>query len=456
MQSMDTIAAVATPLGTGGIGVVRLSGPEAAAVADRLVRLAGGKTVAGMKGYTCAYGRAGDADGEIDEAVVTLFRAPRSFTGEEIVEIAVHGGVYLVNRLLRACVAAGARPALAGEFTRRAFLNGKLDLTQAEAVADLISAEGRQAARAALSARDGALYRRAEAAADALTGHAAHLAAWIDYPEEEIAEVDPAELGAGLRRCEADLAGLLGTYDTGRIIREGISAAIVGRPNVGKSTLMNLLAGHARSIVTDIAGTTRDIVSDTIRLGEIVLHLSDTAGIRGTDDPVERAGVDLAVGELARAQLVLAVFDGSDALDENDLRVIRCCKDAVCIALVNKNDLPQRLDMEVIRKNFAHVVTLSAKSAEGADALKKKMEELFLLERFDPSAAVVANERQRAAVADALAEVREAADALEAGVSYDAVCVCIERAVDALLTLTGRRATQEVVDQVFSRFCVGK
>ena len=456
MQSMDTIAAVATPLGTGGIGVVRLSGPEAAAVADRVVRLAGEKTVAGMKGYTCAYGRAGDADGEIDEAVVTLFRAPRSFTGEEVVEIAVHGGVYLVNRLLRACVAAGARPALAGEFTRRAFLNGKLDLTQAEAVADLISAEGRQAARAALSARDGALYRRAEAVADALTGYAAHLAAWIDYPEEEIAEVDPAELGGGLRRCEDDLAGLLGTYDTGRIIREGISAAIVGRPNVGKSTLMNLLAGHARSIVTEIAGTTRDIVSDTIRLGEIVLHLSDTAGIRGTDDPVERAGVDLAVGELARAQLVLAVFDGSDALDENDLRVIRCCKDAVCIALVKKNDLPQRLDMEVIRENFAHVVTLSAKSAEGADALKKKIEELFLLERFDPSAAVVANERQRAAVADALAEVREAADALEAGVSYDAVCVCIERAVDALLTLTGRRATQEVVDQVFSRFCVGK
>ena len=165
MQSMDTIAAVATPLGTGGIGVVRLSGPEAAAVADRVVRLAGEKTVAGMKGYTCAYGRAGDADGEIDEAVVTLFRAPRSFTGEEVVEIAVHGGVYLVNRLLRACVAAGARPALAGEFTRRAFLNGKLDLTQAEAVADLISAEGRQAARAALSARDGALYRRAEAVA---------------------------------------------------------------------------------------------------------------------------------------------------------------------------------------------------------------------------------------------------------------------------------------------------
>ena len=204
MQSMDTIAAVATPLGTGGIGVVRLSGPEAAAVADRVVRLAGEKTVAGMKGYTCAYGRAGDADGEIDEAVVTLFRAPRSFTGEEVVEIAVHGGVYLVNRLLRACVAAGARPALAGEFTRRAFLNGKLDLTQAEAVADLISAEGRQAARAALSARDGALYRRAEAVADALTGYAAHLAAWIDYPEEEIAEVDPAELGGGLRRCEDD------------------------------------------------------------------------------------------------------------------------------------------------------------------------------------------------------------------------------------------------------------
>lgn len=456
MQSFDTIAAVATPLGTGGIGVVRVSGPDAPAVADRVLRLGGERTVAGMQGYTCAYGRASDADGEIDEAVVTVFRAPHSYTGEEVVEIASHGGVYIVNRILRACCAAGARPALAGEFTKRAFLNGKLDLTQAEAVADLISAQGRQAARAALSARDGALYRRAEAAAETLTGYAAHLAAWIDYPEEEIVEVDPGELGAGLRQCGRDLEALLGTYDTGKIIREGVSVAIVGRPNVGKSTLMNLLTGYTRSIVTDVAGTTRDVVSDTICLGEIVLHLSDTAGIRGTDDPVEQAGVKLAVGELERAQLVLAVFDGSDALDENDLCVIDCCKDAACIALVNKNDLPQRLDMDVIRRNFAHVVTLSAKAADGAEALREKIEELFRLEQFDPSSAVVANERQRAAVADALAEVREAADALEAGVSYDAVCVCIERAVDALLALTGKRATQEVVDQVFSRFCVGK
>ncbi|MEM1486084.1 tRNA uridine-5-carboxymethylaminomethyl(34) synthesis GTPase MnmE [Oscillospiraceae bacterium PP1C4] len=456
MNAISTIAAIATPLGVGGIGIVRISGVDALAVADRMLTTAQYDKISDMQGYTCAYGRVFDADGEIDEAVITVFRAPRSYTGEDVVEIASHGGVYIVNRILRACFENGARLALAGEFTKRAFLNGKLDLTQAEAVSDMISAQGKQAARAALAARDGALYRRIDQISANLIAYAAHLAAWIDYPEEEIVEVNSDELIVNLRACEQDLQKLLASYDTGRVIREGIEVAIVGRPNVGKSTLMNLLTGYTRSIVADLAGTTRDVVSDTIQLGDVVLHLSDTAGIRDSKDPIEQAGVNFAVDRLKQAQLVLAVFDGSRMLDEDDIRVIECCKATTCIALVNKNDLPQQLDMERIQKNFGHVITLSAKMRDGAEQLKEKIQELFQLGSFDSSSAVLANERQRAGVAAAVTEISEAVDALSTGVSYDAVCVCIENAVDDLLELTGKRASQEVVDQVFSRFCVGK
>lgn len=452
----DTIAAIATPYGVGGIGVIRLSGPEAIRVAERMVRLSHGRQLSEMEGYTCAYGRVFDGDGEIDEAVLTLFRAPRSYTGEDVVEIAAHGGIYLLERILRACCLKGARPAQAGEFTRRAFLNGKLDLTQAEAVADLISARGRQAARAALTARDGALYREAERICGELTGYAAHLAAWIDYPEEEIVEVDQDALAAGLCGCMEALEKLSATYDTGRVIREGIDTAIVGRPNVGKSTLMNLLSGFQRSIVSNSAGTTRDVVSDTVQLGDLMLHLSDTAGIRSTDDPIERQGVQMAHDRLARAQLVLAVFDGSEPLDADDLLIAEACKEVPVIALVNKRDLPRKMDLEPLKQRFERLLVISADQPDDLELLKREIEQLFSIGSFDAGAATVANERQRGEVRNACEEVRQAVDALSSGVSYDAVCVCIEAAIDALLSLTGKRASEQVVQQVFSRFCVGK
>lgn len=452
----ETIAAIATPFGVGGIGVVRLSGPEAIQVAERMVQLSQGKRLSQMEGYTCAYGRVFDRDGQIDEAVLTLFRAPHSYTGEDVVEIAAHGGIYLLDRILRACCSEGARPAQAGEFTRRAFLNGKLDLTQAEAVADLISAQGKQAARAALTARDGALYREADRICGELTGYAAHLAAWIDYPEEGIVEVDGNALTDGLRGCVEALNKLSATYDAGRVIREGIETAIVGRPNVGKSTLMNLLSGCQRSIVSDSAGTTRDVVSDTVQLGDLVLHLSDTAGIRTTDDPIERQGVQMAQDRLARAQLVLAMFDGSEPLDADDLRIAESCREVPAIALVNKRDLPQKINLEPLKQTFQRLLVISADQPDDLGLLRREIEQLFEVERFDAGAATVANERQRGEVRRACKEVQQAVDALSSGMSYDAVCVCIETAIDALLTLTGKRASEQVVEQVFSRFCVGK
>lgn len=451
----ETIAAIATPTGVGGIGIVRISGSDAIKVADKVTRLRHG-TLAERKGYTCAYGRVYDRSGELDEVIATLFRGPNSYTGEDVVELSAHGGTYLLQRILEAVCDAGARLAGPGEFTKRAFLNGKLDLTQAEAVIDLISAQGRQSARAALTARDGALYRKAREVSKLLVGEAAKLSAWIDYPEEDIEEMERDSIAQALASGEATLTQLLETYGAGKILRDGIETVIVGRPNAGKSTLMNLLADSQRSIVTEIAGTTRDVVSETVRLGEVVLHLSDTAGIRKTGDAVEQIGVARAEEAMEKAQLILAVFDGSEKLDENDLRVIERCKGATAIALVNKNDLPQELDMQKIQEEFAHLVCLSAKEGEGMSFLQETVEKLFALGTFDPAAAMIANERQRESVQRAKENIRQAADALKQGVSLDAVGICIETAADALMELTGEKAGQAVVNEIFARFCVGK
>lgn len=451
----DTIAAIATPQGAGGLGVIRISGPDAIEIGDRVTRPLQG-TLSQRKGYTCAYGRVYDAQGELDEVVATVFRAPHSYTGEDVVELSVHGGAYLLQGVLRACCEAGARPAEAGEFTKRAFLNGKLDLTQAEAVADLISAQGRQSAKAALAARDGALFRKAKGIADLLVQEEAKLAAWIDYPEEDIEETQRASLEGSLQQAEKELSALLETYQAGKLLREGIDTVIAGRPNVGKSTLMNLLTDSERSIVTDIPGTTRDVVTDTVRMGNLILHLSDTAGIRETKDLVEQAGVERTKNALQKAQLVLAVFDGSSPLKKEDEQVIRQCRDAVAVALVNKNDLPQQMAAGDLAETFDHIIPISAKEGKGAKELQETLEGLFLKGDFDPQAANIANERQLEAVRKAEENVREALAALQSGVSLDAVGVCMEEGANALLQLTGEKAGEAVVNEIFSRFCVGK
>lgn len=452
----ETIAAIATAPGPAGIAVIRLSGGCARQIADKVIKLSGTRKIAEMRGYTCAFGYVMDEGERVDEVVATVFHAPHSYTGEDVVELAVHGGAYLPARVLRVCCQAGARLALAGEFTKRAFLNGKLDLTQAEAVIDLISAQGEKAAHAAMAAKDGALFKKADQIGRRLIDAAAGIAAWIDYPEEDITPEEDGQLQMVLGQCLDGLQALLATYDTGAVIREGIETAIVGRPNAGKSTLMNLLARADRSIVSEIAGTTRDVVCETVRLGDVLLRLSDTAGIHVTEDPIEQAGVTRAKDRIKKAQLVLAVFDGSDQLNENDRKVIEQCDGATAIAVVNKNDLTQKLDLQILKRSFHHVVTISAKYEQGAADLEHEIMEMFAIGAFDANAAMIANERQRARVLMSVQSLKEAIEALQSGVSYDAVCVCIEEAAGQLLELTGQKASQEVIDQVFSRFCVGK
>ena len=453
----NTIAAISTPAGSAGLGVVRLSGPEALTIAGRVFRPANpDKTPDKLAGYTAAYGRVFDTAGDLDECVALCFRAPHSYTGEDVVELSCHGGRYILQKVLRACLDAGATPAGPGEFTRRAFLNGKMDLTQAESVMDLIAADGQLAAQTALAARDGAVFHRLTAMKESLLAVAAQFGAYIDYPDEDIPELEPDTLATTVTAAIGVMERLLSTFDAGRVLREGIDTAIVGSPNVGKSTLMNCLSGCQRSIVTDIAGTTRDVVEETVRLGEVTLRLADTAGIRDTGDVVESVGVDLARQRMTQAALVLAVFDGSTPLSEADTALAQSLAGRTAIAIVNKADKPLLADVAWLKERFTWVITLSAKAGEGIAALTAAVEEATGVGRLDASQPVLTTERQRLCAATALTCLNEAQAALEMGLTLDAVSVSIDGALNAILDLTGERATEAVVDQVFANFCVGK
>lgn len=454
----SAIAAISTAQAPGGIGVIRISGADALQIAGRVFVSARGQRVEETPGYTALYGWvcAVGTQERIDEAVATVFRAPHSYTGEDVVELSCHGGLYLLRRVLDSVFAAGAVPAQAGEFTRRAFLNGKMDLTQAESVMQLIGAQGGQALRAARAGRAGALFHRIQGSRGQLLSIAAHLSAWADYPEEEIPQLDSAALRQSLRTVRDDLARLLSQFDAGRVLREGVDTVIAGRPNVGKSTLMNLLAGCERSIVTEFAGTTRDIVEETVLLGGVPLRLADTAGLRQTADPVESIGVNRAKDRLQSAQLVLAVFDSSSPLTEEDKELVLQLQNTPAVAVVNKNDLGQQIHIEYIRQHFKQMVSISAQSGDGLQALEQAVAELLHTAELNPADGILFTERQRDTARRAKEQLDEAITALESGFTLDAVTVSVEGAVSSLLELTGERATNAIVDTVFAQFCVGK
>lgn len=455
-MSEKTIAAISTAQGEGGIGVIRISGENALEIADKIFININNKKITDMKGYTAAFGKICHNGEEIDEAVALVFRAPHSYTGEDVVELSCHGGIYLTKQVLRAAISAGAEPAQAGEFTKRAFLNGKIDLTEAEAVIDLISAKSRSAARAALFVKDGALRKKIDNVKDNLLSLAAHLSAWADYPEEDIAEVTDDMIFDTCNVAIETLDKLLKSYDSGQAVKQGIDTVIAGRPNVGKSTLMNLLSGYEKSIVTDIPGTTRDIVEDTVIVKDVILRLSDTAGLRDTEDTVEKIGVDRARKRLEQCGLLLAVFDNSRELDEEDKLLIDSAQNVPSIAIINKTDLEQKLDISYISSKINKIIYISAVSGEGREELENAVEEIAGTANLNPSEGILSNERQRLAVSNALNSVKEAKIALEMGMTFDAVTVSLEDAISELLELTGEKTSDEVIDRVFHNFCVGK
>lgn len=452
----DTIAALSTPLAPGGISVIRISGDKAIEVADKIVKTTSGKKLASLKGYTAAHGKVYNGDEVLDECVALVFRQPKSYTGEDTVEISCHGGVLVSSKVLRAVFNAGARPAEGGEFTKRAFLNGKMDLSEAEAVMSLISARGEGGMKAAITALDGALSKKIDSYCNILVSAAANMAAWVDYPDDEIPELDFEVLKASLSEVYDGLEALLGKFDAGKAITDGVETAIVGKPNVGKSALMNMLSGFRRSIVTDIAGTTRDIVEETVRVGRVLLNLADTAGIRESEDTVESIGVEMAKERIENAGLILAVFDVSRGLDESDEEILELCKGREVIGVINKTDLPCKADVERIKDALGEVIFISALKGDGEKELSDAIERALGTDKIDTSQAMLTTERQRRSAEKALLSVKEAMDAVEMGITMDAINVCIDSAIEDLLELTGKKAREAVVDEVFSRFCVGK
>lgn len=453
---MSTIAAISTAQGQGGIGVIRVSGEQAFTIVDKIFKSVSGKKIMDIRGYTALFGHIYNNEEVLDEAVVLKYFAPKSFTGENVVEISCHGGMYITKEVLNAVIMAGASLAEPGEFTKRAYLNGKMDLTEAESVMDIISAKSKSAARAALFVKDGALFKKSQQVKQLLLNKAAHLSAWADYPEEDIPEVSEDSIMEAIEESISILEKLLSTYDMGQVVKEGIDTVIAGRPNAGKSTLMNLLVGREKSIVTNIAGTTRDVVEDTVLVGNVMLKLSDTAGIRDTDNEIEKIGVQKTFDKINGAGLVIALFDNNEELNSEDIDLINKIKDMPCIAVINKIDLEDKVDKKYITDNIDNVVYISAKQQDNIDELKNMIEKIAGTEDFDPSAGIIANERQRNAIRNAVNSLYEAKESLAMGMTMDAITVSLQETIDYLLELTGEKAGEEIVDSVFHNFCVGK
>ena len=459
MNFYDTIAALSSPVGKGGVAVIRISGNEAFEIAERVFKSASGKSFAEIKPNMMTYGWIISEEKIIDDGLCVKFCSPRSFTGEDTVEINCHGGIFITQKVLSAVYSAGARPAVAGEFTRRAFVNGKMALSQAEALGTLLEAKNDEQVTLARSAMGGKIKDACEKLYSQLVALVAQVYAKVDYPEEDLADMDSYEMSEALRTLLNDVTALKSTYKTGHAVMEGIRTVICGKPNVGKSSLYNKLVGRDAAIVTEIEGTTRDILSETVSLGRVTLRLVDTAGIRDTDDVVEKIGVERALKSLEESELVLAVFDNSRELDGEDLEIIdaTCGANATKIALINKNDEETRLNEDVLKEKFDHVLRISAKNDEGIDQLRALVEQMYINEQIDTqNDAILINARQHASLVQTEKHLSLALEALECGLSPDLAGVDIELAMSHLSEIDGREVDEDIVAQIFSHFCVGK
>lgn len=459
----DTIAAISTPYGKGGIAVIRISGGEAIEVASRVFRPASGKQLTDIEGGRIIYGAICEPLGgrAIDDGMAAVMRAPHSYTGEDTVELSCHGGVLLTEKVLGAVFSAGARPAEAGEFTRRAFVAGKLSLTEAEAVINLIDAESEEMLRLARSHTAGRLTAKLDEYYRSLCDLVSSAYVYADYPDEDLADLSADEMREALKALIADMSALSDTYRVGHAICEGIQTVIVGRPNTGKSSLLNRLLGRDRAIVSDIAGTTRDTIEEKVQVGKVTLRLVDTAGLRESDDKIEQIGVERSYAALGEAELVLAVFDGAQALTDEERQLIDKLAGYPVpkLALVNKSDITQGESERIasLGSAFDAVIPISAMTGEGIDRLRAKIEALYAEGEIDyDTTAILANARQKGALDRALAGVRSALDALSGGFTPDVAGLDLEEAMAALSEADGRAVSSDIVDSIFHRFCVGK
>ena len=456
----DTISQIATPHGAGGIGIIRVSGGDALCVARRVFRPAAGGTLGDIAPYTARYGHIVAADGTvIDECILLYMRAPHSYTGEDTAELQCHGGAVVLREVLLRTWEAGARPAEAGEFTKRAFLHGRLDLARAEGVMELIAAKSTRAAHAARERLAGAFSQAVTDIRTQILGAVAHIEAGIDFPEDDIPAASAEHLAAEIDAASAAVRRLLAGADTGRILREGVKTVIVGRPNVGKSSLLNALLGMERAIVTDVPGTTRDIIEEEISVAGIPLRLLDTAGLRAAEDAVEQIGVARTEQHLTDAELILAVFDASEPLTAEDHALLTrlSAASADTIILCSKEDRPSVLSAADFSAVAAPVLRISAQEGTGLDALREEIAAHIVRREGDLSDGALPNkEREIEALRRAETHLTAAAETLAADLGTDFVSIDLRAAYDALGEILGETVDTDLIDRIFSEFCIGK
>lgn len=467
----DTIAAVATAMSASGIGIVRISGEDCMDVIHRIYRSKGGKfDIRTADSHTIHYGYIYDGEEIVDEVLVMIMKAPRTFTGENTVEIDCHGGLYAMRRVLETVVKNGARIAQPGEFTKRAFLNGRLDLSQAEAVIDVIQSQNSYALKSSISQLKGSVKTTIEELRSRILYHIAYIESALDDPEHISLDGYSSELRADVEEELAKVERLLSTASDGKMIKEGIKTVILGKPNAGKSSLLNLLVGENKAIVTDIAGTTRDILEEYINLGGISLRIVDTAGIRATDDVVEKIGVGRAKDSAKDADLILYVVDASTSLDENDVEIMKLLKDKKAIILLNKADLPSVVSVDTIVDNFVNdvdnsgigemtypIVAISAKEETGMEELEEQIKQMFFHGELTFNNEVyITNARHKAALEETKKSLNQVLDSIEMDMPEDFFSIDLMNAYKELGSIIGEEVGEDLVNEIFSKFCTGK
>ena len=455
-MNQDTIAAISTGMTNSGIGIVRISGSEALEIADRVYK--GKETITEVPTHTIHYGHVMDGDETVDEVLVMVMRGPRTFTGEDTVEINCHGGTYVVSRVLETVLKAGARPAEPGEFTKRAFLNGRIDLSQAEAVIDVINAQNDYAVKSSVSQLKGSVSKKVKDLREQILYQIAFIESALDDPEHISLDGYEEELCGKLDRMTGEMEKLVRSADSGRVVSEGIRTVILGKPNAGKSSLMNVLLGEERAIVTDIAGTTRDTLEEHIRMHGISLNIIDTAGIRETDDVVEQIGVNRAKVAADEADLIIYVVDGSRELDENDAQIMELICDRKAVVLLNKTDLETVISEEMLQeKTGKTIIPISAKEETGIDKLEKTIQNLFYEGSIDFNDEVlITNVRHKTALQNALNSLNMVKQSIENQMPEDFLTIDLMDAYEQLGTIIGEAVEDDLVNEIFGKFCMGK
>lgn len=458
MKEFDTIAAIATAIGEGGISIIRISGNKCINVANKIFKSKSKNSILNIKPYTMKYGNIINSSGDIiDEVIVSFMKGPKSFTGEDTIEINCHGGILVTKIILEEVLRNGARLAEPGEFTKRAFLNGRIDLSQAEAVMDIITSKTEESIKSAVMQSEGRVSKEIDKFRNKLLEVIAHIEATVDYPEDDLEEMTADKTTDEILSILEDINKLIVTADEGKILREGLKIAIVGKPNVGKSSLLNALLEEKRAIVTDIAGTTRDVIEEYLNIGGIPINLIDTAGIRETEDVVEKIGVEKSKEKIDEADLVIFMLDSSENLDEKDYEIIKYIKNKKYIVLLNKVDLERKLDISKISdmdSNF--VIEISAKNGIGTDKLKEKIKDMFFGGSIKVNQYLITNTRHKAALIKAKESLEDGVNALKNTAAIDLASIDIRNAWHSLGEITGDTLEEDLIDKIFKDFCLGK